>query len=151
MANIFQRFKIAGYEKKLKAAQRKSFYQEEAVSMGPMTRVARAYQEGHMWQAACQAYEVVLRYYDHSGAYYYLGMALARLGEVDLGLRYLRDCLVASLQTVDSIDPKFAEDYLEMSQQHGRMDQARSFFHKLGEKEPKARPLIKTLQYQGRL
>lgn len=151
MANIFQRFKIAGYEKKLKVAERKSFYKEEAVSIGPMTRVARAYQEGQMWQTVCQAYEVILRYHDYSGAYYYLGMALTRIGELDLGLRYLRESLTTSLQSTDSVDPKFAEDYLEVSHQNNRMDQARSFFKQLGDKEPKARPMIKSLQYQGKL
>lgn len=151
MANFFLKWKIQGYEKKLQTATRESFYQKEAVSLGPIIKVEKAYRAGAWSEAIEESYKILLRFHDMSNAYYYLGMALARVGEIPLAITHLKDAIASHKKAMDTFDDHFCDDFIMVCKENGRSADALAFFEDLATKDARGKKQLERLRFLGKL
>lgn len=151
MANLLLRWKINGYEKKLKNVVRSSFYKEEAVSLGPIGRVTRAYNAGNWSEAIDEAYKILVRFDDYSSAEYYLGMALARVGEIGLALEHLKAAVVSHKKAMDTFDDHYVDDLIDVATRSDRLPEVKTFFEGLAERDAKGKKLLERLRFMKKL
>jgi tetratricopeptide (TPR) repeat protein len=151
LLKIFLKWKIPGWEKKMLEADRKSFYKEEAVSMGPITRISKAYDGGRWAETIEESYKLLTRFHDYTAAYYYLGMALAKVGESALALQNMERAIESQKSTMDTYDDQYAFDYIQLCKDLNKMDQCKAFFKKLADRDAKGKRFLERLTYMGKL
>jgi len=151
MAGIFLKWKIQGWEKKLLSASRTSFYKEEAVSLGPISRVTKAYNAGSWAEAIEECYKILIRFDDYSNAEYYLGMSLVKVKEIDLGIEHLKRAITTQRKAMDSFDEHYIEDLIQVCHATNRMPEAARFFEGLAERDAKGKKLLERLRFMKKL
>ncbi|MBM3464088.1 MAG: hypothetical protein FJX76_18485 [Armatimonadetes bacterium] len=151
MANILLKWKIQGWERKIRAANRTSFYKEESVSLGPIIKVEKAYKAGAWSEAIDETYKILMRFDDMSDAHYYLGMSLAKVHEVPLAVEHLTAAIRSHKKAMDSYDERYVDDLINICRASGRESEVRKFFEGLAGLDAKGKLLLERLKYQGKL
>jgi hypothetical protein len=149
--NFLFKLKLGGFEKKLEAAQRVSYYSEEAAGMRLLGRLKRAYEEGDYRGAVGLGYELVTRYHDLNTAYYFLARSLARLGENELALKHYWNGVLAERKSMDSVDDEPVDEMLRLAANVGSLDRLRKWFDEAGQRDPKIKRYLDRLQKLGKL